>query len=67
MIARGTLKSFDSGSWTATVRLAGSLATYVTVPVSRGIASAELVAGRNVAVLLLDASNPNDAVLAAVW
>ena len=31
------------------------------------IAAAELQAGRNVCVILFDPSNPNDAVLAAVW
>jgi hypothetical protein len=66
-ILRGTLKSFDSGTWTASVQLAGSISNYVTVPVSRAIDSAELVAGRSVAVLMFDASNPDDAVLTAVW
>jgi hypothetical protein len=37
------------------------------VPVARNIASGELTAGRNVALLLFDPANPKDIVLAAVW
>ena len=66
-IKHGTLKAFDSGTWTASVQLDGSIASYVTVAVSRGIGSGELVTGRSVAVLFFDASNPDDAVVAAVW
>lgn len=65
---RGILRSFDSASYKATVEVTGSLATYLSgVPVARNIATAELVAGRKVALLLFDPSNPNDIVLAAVW
>ena len=65
---RGVLRAFDSGTYTATVEIAGSLAVWLSgVPVARNIASGEMTAGRNVAVLLFDASNPNDAVVAAVW
>lgn len=64
----GILKAFDSGTYTATVQITGSLAQWLrTVPVSRGIASAEMVAGRRVAVALFDPSNPADAVIVAVW
>jgi len=65
---RGVLRDFDAGSYTATVEVAGSIAVWLTgVPVARNIDSAELVDGRNVALLLFDPANPNDAVLAAVW
>jgi hypothetical protein len=65
---RGTLRAFDSGAYKATIEVAGSIAVWLTgVPVARNIASGELVAGRNVALLLFDPSNPNDAVVAAVW
>ena len=65
---RGTLRSFDSGTYTATVEIAGSISVWLGgVPVARNIASAELVAGRSCAVLQFDASNPQDAVLSAVW
>jgi hypothetical protein len=65
---RAILRAFDAGTYMATVQVAGSLSTYLTeVPVARNIAAAELVNGRNVALLLFDASNPNDMVVCAVW
>ncbi len=65
---RGTLRGFDAATYTATVEVAGSIAVWLTgVAVARNIAAAELVNGRNVALLLFDPSNQNDAVLAAVW
>jgi hypothetical protein len=65
---RGTLRAFDSGTYKATIEVAGSIAVWLTgVPVARNIASGDLLAGRNVALLLFDPSNPNDAVVAAVW
>jgi hypothetical protein len=65
---RGVLHAFDSGTYTATVEIAGSIAVWLSgVPVSRNIASSELTAGRNVALLQFDATNPVDAVVAAVW
>jgi hypothetical protein len=64
----GILKAFDSGAYTATVQLTGSLAQWLrTVPVNRGIASGEMSAGRKVAVALFDPTNPADAVVLAVW
>ena len=65
---RAVLRDFDSGSYTATVEIAGSIAVWLAgVPVARNIGAAELIAGRSVALLLFDPSNPNDAVLTAVW
>ena len=65
---RGVLRAFDSGTYKASVEIAGSIAVWLTgVPVARNIAAADLVTGRNVAVLFFDPANPNDAVLAAVW
>jgi hypothetical protein len=67
-IRRGVLRAFDSGSYTATVEVAGSIATWLPgIAVARNIDSAELIDGRNVALLLFDASNPNDMVVCAVW
>jgi hypothetical protein len=67
-IRRGVLKAFDGTSYTASVQIVGSLSVWLTgVPVARNIASAELVVGRKVAVLLFDDSNPQDGVVAAVW
>ena len=67
-IRRGVLQDFDSGTYLATVAMAGSLSVWLDgLPVSRAIDDAEMAAGRNVAVLFFDASNPNDAVVCAVW
>lgn len=67
-IRKGVVKSFDSGAYTATVQVAGSLAVWLEdVPVARNIPSAEVVAGRNCAVIFFDDANPKDAVLAAVY
>ena len=65
---RGVLRSFDAGSYTAVVQFAGSLTSVVaSVPVSRGIAAAELTAGRRVAVALFDAGQPGDAMVVGVF
>ena len=67
-IRRGILRAFDSASYTATVEIAGSIATFLGgVPVSRGIAAAQLIVGRRVGILLFDPSNPDDMVVCAVW
>ena len=64
----GTLKAFDSGTYKARVTLTGSLQMSISnVPVSRGLPSAEMVAGRKVAVLVLDPTKATDAVVIAVY
>ena len=67
-IRRGTLRSFDSTAYTASIQLAGSLATELGgIKVARNIPSAEMVAGRSCAVLFFDPSNPGDSVVLAVY
>ena len=67
-ILKGSLRSFDAGAHTATIQIAGSLATWLEgVPVSRSIPGAAMVSGRACAVILFDPANPRDAVVAAVW
>lgn len=67
-LRRGTLRGFDSTAYTASVQLAGSLATELAgIKVARNIPSAEMVTGRSCAVLFFEASNPGDAVVVAVW
>ena len=67
-IRKGTIKDFDSGSYTATVQVAGSLSVWLEgVPVARNIPSAEMVGGRACAILFFDPSNPKDGVVIAVW
>ena len=67
-IKKATLKSFDSVTYTATIQVAGSLATWLSgVAVARNIPAAEMVAGRSLALLLFDLANPKDTVVVAVY
>lgn len=64
----GTLRAFDAGTYLARVTLTGSLHMGLSdIPTSRAIASGEMVAGREVAVLILDETKATDAVVIAVW
>lgn len=68
IVQRGTLLAFSAGTYTASVLLAPSASTAIeAVPVSRGIASAEMVAGRRVTVAIFDGTNPEDAMVVGVW
>lgn len=67
-IHRGKVVSFDSGTWTATVRIDGSpQQTLTTVPVARNIPSAEMTSSRKVLLDTGDHFNPADFILFAVW
>ena len=67
-IRRGVLRAFDVGTYKASVEIAGSLATWLPgLAVSRNIGASDLVVGRRVAVLFFEPSNPDDAVICAVW
>ncbi|MFC1921313.1 hypothetical protein ACFLYQ_06290 [Chloroflexota bacterium] len=67
-IKKGVLKSFNSGDYTATVRLSGSYKVYLEdVAVARNIPAAEMTAGRKVAVVLFDENNAREAVVVAVY
>ncbi len=66
-VRKAILRTFDAGSYTATVQPDGSLATYLAaIPVSRAIPAGELVTGRIVAIVLFDAGNPDDSLVVAV-
>jgi len=66
MIKKGILKAWASPL--SSVQIIGSLSVYLdSIPTSRAIPTAEMVVGRNVAVLFLDPSNFSDAVVIAVW
>jgi hypothetical protein len=68
MLLRGILVSFDSGSWTAVVRLDGSAPQTLTgVAVSRALPSGEMVAGRRVLLAAGDHGDVADIVVVAVW
>ena len=65
---KGTLRSFNADTYTATVQISGSLATWLDgVPVARNIAAADVTEGRTCALVFFDASNPADAVVLAVY
>lgn len=67
-IKKAVLKSFDSGSYTATVQISGSAKAYLEkIKVSRDIPSVEMIAGRTLAVIFWDGHNPADAVVIAVY
>ncbi len=65
---KGVIKSFSSSTYKATVQVAGSLSVWLeNVPVARNIPSAEMVPGRNCTILFFDPTNPQDAVVVAVY
>jgi hypothetical protein len=67
-VRKGMIKGFDSGSYKATVQVAGSLSVWLEgVAVARNIASSEMVGGRSCALIFFDETNPEDAVLVAVY
>ncbi|MBA7508027.1 hypothetical protein ES706_06758 [subsurface metagenome] len=67
MISIGTLKSFNTTDYRAEVQLAGSIAAYLdNIPVARNIASAQMIVGRHVIVVIPE-GNPKDAVIIAVF
>ncbi len=67
-IKKAILKAWYSGSYTATVQISGSGKVYLEgIKVARNLPSAEMVIGRNLAVLFLDRTNPADAVVIAVY
>jgi hypothetical protein len=68
MFKKAELRSFDSGNYTATVRLASSYKVYLEdVAVARNLPVTEMVAGRRVAVLFFDEHSPKEAVVVAVY
>lgn len=67
-LRKAILKSFNSGDYTATIQLAGSYKVYLEdVSVARNLPSAEMIAGRKVAIVFFDEHSPKEAVLIAVY
>lgn len=65
---KAILKSFNSGSYTATVQLASSLKVYLEgIVVARNIPAAEMVAGRKVTLVFFDENNLKEAVVVGVY
>lgn len=68
LLKKGVLRSFNSGNYTATVRLASSYKVYLEdIAVARNLPTAEMIIGRKVAVTLFDEHNPKEAVVIAVY
>jgi len=67
-IKKAELKSFNATNYTATVRLAEGYKVFLEdVTVARNLTSAEMVAGRKVAVIFFDENSPKEAVVIAVY
>jgi hypothetical protein len=67
-LKKAVLKSFNSGNYTATVRLSTSYRVYLEdVAVARNLPSAEMITGRKVAIVFFDEHNPKEAVVMAVY
>ncbi len=65
---KATLKTFNSGNYTATVQLTSSLKVYLEdIVVARNLPSAEMTTGRKVAIVFFDEHNPKEAVVVAVY
>jgi len=68
IVKKAILRSFDSGSYTATIEITGSGKIYLEgVPVAHNLPAAEITAGRKLAVLFFDEHNVKDAVVVAVY
>jgi hypothetical protein len=68
MFKKAILKVWNSGSYTATIQIAGSSKSYLEgVKVARNLPSVEMIAGRNLLVYFADKSNASDAVVIAVY
>ena len=67
-LRKAVLKSFDSGSYTATIQIAGSHKIYLEdIAVARNLPAAEMAVGRKVAVIFFDEHNTKEAVVVAVY
>ena len=67
-VKKGVIKSFDSGTYRATVGVRGSLAVWLEqVAVARNIPAGEMVAGRDCVLILFDDANPADGVVVSVY
>ena len=65
---KAELRSFNSGNYTATVRITCSYKVYLEdITVARNLPAAEMITGRKVAVLFFDEHNPKEAVIVAVY
>ena len=64
---RGIVRSFDAGTYTAVVQIEDSRSAFASsVPVSRGIAAGEMVAGRACVVAVFNVDDVQDAMVVGV-
>ncbi len=67
VLKRGVIKSYSASTHKASVQISGSLAVWLDgLPVATDIPPAEVVAGRECAVLLFTDDNPDDGVIVTV-
>ena len=67
-LKKAILRSFNSGSYTATVQLAGSYKVYLEdIAVARNLPTSEMTSGRKTAVLFFDEHSPKEAVVIAIY
>jgi hypothetical protein len=68
LLKRAEIKTYTSATHRADVQLAGSLSVWLeSIPVATDIPAADVVAGRECAVLFFTDDNPDDAVVIAVY
>jgi len=67
-LRKATLKSFDSGTYKATIQVSGSYKVYLeNIPVARNLPAVEMAVGRKLAVIFFNEHNPKEAVVVAVY
>lgn len=67
-LKKAVLRGFNSGNYTATIRLASSYKVYLEdIAVARNLPSGEMITGRKVAVVFFDEHSPKEAVVVAVY
>jgi len=67
-LRKAVLKSFDSGTYKATIQVTSSYKAYLEgVAVARNLPAGEMAVGRKVAVIFFDEHNPKEAVVVAVY
>ena len=68
LVHHATLQAFDAATYLATVLIERSPDAALTlVPVSRGVAAAQMVVGRVVCLIVFDALNLADAMIVGVF
>ena len=67
-LKKATLKSFNPGSYTATIQLAGDHKSYLEgIAVAYNIPSEEMIAGRHLIIAFFTEFNAADAAVIAVY